>query len=339
MRCASCNTDTPGKTLKGTEYRCPVCGHQFVAIKKRDGVSDAAIRKAIEHVSDKGKLYYRPEHLAYRLQRKLVSAGKAGRIGCLVVVAIMVGVLLFVALASRTWAMLIPVVILSFIGAGVWFGSATKDFLELIKRYESVNPPERGLPATEALIERERGREPLLAGLRGAARILLCQNRHDAHFLIANDFHLKHVCPVTGPDGKAVDGFPELETRLARPGALEIFVLHDFTPAGFGYMRRVRQLPGVVKRRDPTSIVEMGFDDRHLPLLKRSLLPLSRIAGSSDVTVKTWKDKEGAQVSALLPAVLLAAAGASLAAHGPIAAPAKKEDDDGVDDDEVGDSE
>src|SRR5436190_8718047 len=90
VRCSSCNTDTPGKTLKGTDYRCPVCGHQFVAVKKRDGVSDAAILKAIEQVSERGTLYYRPEHLAYRLQRKLVGAGKSGRIGCLVVVAIIV---------------------------------------------------------------------------------------------------------------------------------------------------------------------------------------------------------------------------------------------------------
>lgn len=219
----------------------------------------------------------------------------------------------------------------------VWFGSTSKDLFGLVKRFEAVNPPERGVPATEALIERERGREALLAGLRGAGRILVCQNRHDAHFFIANDFHLQHACPVTGPDGKAVDGFPELEQRLARPGLLELFVLHDFTPAGFGFMRRVRQLPGVVKRRDETSLVEMGFDDRNLPLLKRSLVPLARIAGSSDVTGKPWKSGEGAQVTALLPAALLAAAGASLADKAPIRVPVKK-GDDRLDDD-AGDSE
>jgi hypothetical protein len=338
VRCASCNTDTPGKTLKGTDYRCPVCGHQFVAIKRRDGVSDAAIRNAIEQVSEKGTLYYRPEHLAYRLQRRLVGAGKAGRIGCLVVVAILVAVLVVIALASKAWVVLIPAAIAARIGAGVWYGSRTKNFQELVARYEAVNPPERGLPATEALIERERGREALLAGLRGAGRILVCQNRHDAHFFVANDFHLKHACPVTGPDGKAVDGFPELEKRLARAGALDLFVLHDFTPAGFGFMRRVRQLPGVVKRRDPTTLVEMGFDDRHLPLLKRSLLPLARVAGSSDATIKTWKGGEGAQVTALMPAALLAAAGASLADRAPIRVP-MKDDDDSLEDNESGDSE
>jgi len=337
VRCASCNADTPGKTAKGNGYRCSNCGHQFVAVKKRDGVSDAAIQKAIEQVSDKGKLFYRTEHVAYRLQRKLFGAGKTGRIGCLVLIALIVVGLLFVAMTAKAWQPLVAVAVFCVIGAVVWFGSRTKDYLELMKRFEAVNPPERAVPATEALIERERGREALLSGLRGAARILVCQNRHDAHFLIANDFHLQHVCPVTGPDGKAVDGFPELEKRLARPGALEIFVLHDFTPAGFGFIRRVRQLPGVVKRREPTTLVEMGFDDRHLPMLKRMLLPLARIAGSSDATVKEWKAREGAQVTALMPAVLLAAAGASLAEHAPIRSP-KKEDDEGLDH-ESGDSE
>jgi DNA-directed RNA polymerase subunit RPC12/RpoP len=321
VRCSGCNTDTPGKTLKGIDYRCPSCGHQFVAIKKRDGVSDAAIRKAIEQVSDRGKLFYRTEHVAYRLQRKLFGAGKTGRIGCLVVIALIVGLLFFISATVKAWQPLVAVAVFCVVGAVVWFGSRTRDYLELMKRFEAVNPPERAVPATEALIERERGREALLGGLRGAARILVCQNRHDAHFLIANDFHLQHVCPVTGPDGRAVDGFPELETRLARP-----------------FMRRVRQLPGVVKRREPTTLVEMGFDDRHLPILKRSLLPLSRIAGSSDATVKDWKAGEGAQVTALMPAVLLAAAGMSLAEHAPIRPP-KKEDDEGLEDGDSGDSE
>jgi DNA-directed RNA polymerase subunit RPC12/RpoP len=338
VRCSSCSADTPGKTLKGLDYRCPNCGHQFVAIKRRDGVSDAAIRKAIEQVSDKGKLYYRSEHLAYRLQRKLVGAGKTGRVGCLVVAAFVVAFLLLIAATARAWWPLIPIAVLSLGAAIVWFGSTSKDLFELVKRFEAVNPPERGVPATEALIERERGREALLAGLRGAGRILVCQNRHDAHFLIANDFHLQHACPVTGPDGKAVDGFPELEQRLARPGALDVFVLHDLTPAGFGFMRRVRQLSGVVRRRDPATLIKMGFDDRHLPLLKRSLLPLSRIPGSSDATVNTWKGGEGAQVTALLPAVLLAAAGTSIADRAPIRVPLK-ERDDGLEDSETGDSE
>jgi hypothetical protein len=53
--------------------------------------------------------------------------------------------------------------------------------------------------------------------------------------------------------------------------------------------------------------------------------------------VKEWKAREGAQVTALMPGILLAAAGVSLAEHAPMRDP-KKEKDDGLEDDS-GDSE
>lgn len=339
MRCASCNTNTPGKTLKGTDYRCPGCGHQFVAVKSRDGVSDITVKAAVEQVSEKGTLYYRPEHLAYQLLRRLTSASKSGRAGCLVVAVVLAVVGVIVVWKFGLIGML------SFVFAAIalrlYFSKVGGDVFELVQRYETVNPPGRRVPKTEHLIERERGRESLTAGLRNAGRILVCQDRHDAHFFIANDFHLQHACPVTGPEGKALDGFPELEQRLARPGALDLFVLHDFTPAGAGYLRRLRQLPAIVKRREPVTLIAMGFDERHLPLLESALLPLGKIASSSDASPGTpWRGALGAQVTALKPAAMLAAAGTSLADRAPIRVPVKDDQDGAGDGDrDSGDSE
>ena len=142
---------------------------------------------------------------------------------------------------------------------------------------------------------------------------------------------------MVGPDGRALDGLPELSARLARGGALDIFVLHDFTPAGLAYVRRLRELPDILRRRDPVTIIEMGFDQRHRPLLESALWPLDRIPAAQDVRPgAAWPGNRGAQIAALRPALMLAAAGLSLEERAPIRVGRPAKDDDA---DEGGDSE
>ena len=337
MRCSSCNTDTPGRTLKGIEWRCPNCGHQFVANKKIDGISDVNIKQAVQQVSDAGKLYYLSNHLAYQLARRLSGRNKAGKRRALIV-GVLLAFLGVALLLSRNWLpSFIPFALAALFLYSWRSPTVGTDVFELVQRYESVNPPERCVPPTVMLVERERGRDPMLSALRAAPRMLLCQHQHDAEFLVANDFHLQHVCPVVGPAGKALDGLPELSVRLARGGPLDLFVLHDYTPAGYAYMRRIRQLPDVVRRRDPVTLIEMGFDQRHRPLLEKALWPLARIHGAMEASPgASWPGQEGAQVAALRPALTLAAAGASVAKRAPMRAAARDDDRLGEDVDSDG---
>ena len=157
MRCSSCNTSTPGKTLKGTDWRCPNCGHQFVANKITDGLSDVTIKKAVEQVSDNSTLYYLSSHVAYHLCRRLSASRRNVRRACLVTAAVLaIGGVIVSLWVLKTW--LFAVIGLAL--AGFFFLIARKlsigtDLFDLVNRYETVNPPKRQVPATQQLVERE----------------------------------------------------------------------------------------------------------------------------------------------------------------------------------------
>jgi hypothetical protein len=330
VRCSSCKGDTPGKTLKGNGYRCPICGHRFVAFKKTDGLSDLNIAQAIAIVSESGTLYYLQDHLAYHLHRRLAHVRRSVQITFLALAAVLavVAVVFFVGGSPGFGLLALILAILS----GIWaMHSPGHDTFSLAERFELANPPMHRVPDTRKLIKREQERGQMLGALRSAGRVLLCQHGRDAEFLIANDFHLKNVCPVTGPDGIALDGFPELATRLAKPGALDLFLLHDFTPRGAEFARNVGTVfPALSQRRDQTTLIDMGFDEPHRPLLENALLSLDRIRWSLAAQPGVpWPGSLGARVTAMRPALLLAAAGRSIEERAPMRVPGKDDDDSG----------
>ena len=319
MRCASCDQNVQRKRLDETGWRCPSCGHAFVADPKKDGLSDRAIGKAVEAISAADTLYYSSSHLGYELlRRRAARAKRSSVLGCVVFCVIGVAVAFFMG----SWIPVLAGFALATLTAWFYTGPVSDTF-ELARRYERVNPPQRHVPEFETLLARERGRN--LAGLGGAKRMLVCERAADAGFFIANDFHLKQVCAVVGPDGQALDLYPGLDARLARGDAIDVFTLHDLTPAGLAFAQRVRSTPGWLGRRDAAAIIDLGLNPVHRPLVKSVMRPLAEISGRARGGTG-WSGDLGAQITALRPAALLAAVRSSIEERGALRVPLKKDD-------------
>jgi hypothetical protein len=288
LRCSSCNARVPGKKLKESGGRCTGCGH------------------AVGVVSDGGKLLYTRRHVAFELIRR--AAKRRRRQVPLMITA--AAILIVAAILAFKFSLLILVpgcVVAALVAARALNLGRHGDLFALMAQWERVNPPAAAVPSREELVERERMRD--LSGLRSAPRLLLCEYASDCAFLIANDFHLHHACPVAGADGAGLDGFPELKQRLERPGKLDIFTLHGLTPAGKGFASRIASLPEVRARREPATLIDMGLGAVHAPALK-------------DI---------GTELSAVRPALLLAAAGRSIAERAPMRLGKGKDKDDDED--------
>jgi DNA-directed RNA polymerase subunit RPC12/RpoP len=79
VRCLRGGSKTKGEPEK-FGFRCPNCGHRVSVSKSRDGLTDRAIKAALEAVGAAGELTVLPEHIGYELVRRNATKAKKQKI-------------------------------------------------------------------------------------------------------------------------------------------------------------------------------------------------------------------------------------------------------------------
>lgn len=317
MRCVSCNRRVEGKSLdnlKASDGRCPGCGHLFVADPAREVFSDVAVRKAVSRVSADGTVRFLPEHLGYELQRG-INARISRSIWSFAGSAVLLMAVL-VLLANPAIEKFIGVLMAGAMAVGLIlhaFGlRARPDVFGLATRYLAVNPSPQTVPPTDRLLEAERNKE--LKGLGVANQIVVCQEQRHAEFLIANEFALHHACPVIGPNGYLMDLYPGLSDRLVRGPAVDVFVLHDFTPDGVDFARSMSELPRWLGQADRAKLFDVGLITRHLADSRLVLRALTKNSARGNALFLDGC----AEITGVRPALLIGALAQSLEDHQPL---------------------
>jgi hypothetical protein len=104
-------------------------------------------------------------------------------------------------------------------------------------------------------------------------RLVVTDRSAIAHFLIANNFHFEHNCAVLSIDEYPRDIFDTVMTMLRRNQDLQVFALHDASPAGVSLVDRLR-----------TS--DRWFANQSATIIDLGLLPRQIINGKSGFSVR-----------------------------------------------------
>src|SRR6202040_1215513 len=111
------------------------------------------------------------------------------------------------------------------------------------QRWRRVHDPPAGLitrpdpPPTAA-----PPREPDI-GDYSFDRAVICDRARTADLLIANNFHFENNCAVLTVDGYPRAPFATIMTMLKRNPKLQVYALHDATPAGCAMSHKIASDP------------------------------------------------------------------------------------------------
>ena len=285
MRCVKCSTDSKRKRLAQTNWRCPNCGHQFVADPKTDGVSDRALLQARERVSAGGTKAYLPEQFIYEvLQRGKGSAGQfavGAKLKTLIVGAVAAVVLCAFA---AIWIVVSACVVMLI----VWVLMARRakpsraKVSDLLRRFDTHNPPERQVPASAAIAQAMQAlRFADLPAAYGA--VLICEHQRLVDFFCANQFYLHHACAVIGAKGYGLDFYPDLAVQLRARRDLKIFVLHDYSPHGLRFAQIVADNPPWLGLPAGAGVLDIGLVEKQVSTIAAEMRPLA------EFTTTNWR--------------------------------------------------
>lgn len=207
MMCIRCKNDCTYP--QRSDGRCPKCKGEF-AFEPRTGAffSDRAFQRAIEHVSSGGQVRWGVENLYYQLCR-------TRRFGT----------------------------ILSFIVQ--FFGTDTN--LVRLDNYQFTRMWERWLQVhgqpTGVIIRKGPPSNPQVAepdiGDYSFDRVVVCDRARTVDILLANNFHFENNCAVLSIEGYPPGPFAIVRKMLQRNPKLQVFTLHDATPAGCTLAQKV----------------------------------------------------------------------------------------------------
>ncbi len=261
---------------------CAGCGYRFVFGKKSgDLVSDLVWSRAMTSLAGADGLRYTDGHLHGELCRRYLKSG-----------------------LRRALHRLRPVSRYRFdVDLARWraAGNATPGLLTAAPVYEpSVDVPD----------------------LDGAVfdRLVVCDTRTTADFLIANRAHMETVAPIV-----AVDGYPEAVFARALPAvrrseSLTVVALHDADTAGVGLPRRLLGDDAWFQREvldGRARVVDAGLSVDVARRRGRGLLAVNEVRGAGidwgTRRDRRWLRRNRLDLTAMPPRVTLAAVGAVFA--------------------------
>ncbi|MDO9214935.1 MAG: hypothetical protein Q8Q54_08220 [Methylococcales bacterium] len=303
MKCIKCGKDAKKQDRK--DKRCPSCHHRFVTEPTEDGLTDMAIKSAEEAVSSHGTFYFSKDHLKYQLQRKLRKQQRVYTTVSMIALCIFIAALL-----------------LTFIKGGFFFGiTAISGFVLLIvstlrskhkktiknldvivNKWVTINPHEKLLTADKYQASFGSRNSDNLDDI-SFDRVLICERNDTVDFFLSNLFHFHYSCPVLGGNGYPQAICDDMLKRLKQNPNLKVFLLHDYTPAGQAFVRRIKTDPkwfGDGRRYD---IVDLGLNVGQKKLFKEMTIKKAD---------RNQKIKETAEVSLFQPAALITLCGVAI---------------------------
>ncbi|HSE96872.1 MAG TPA: hypothetical protein VLD57_01290, partial [Blastocatellia bacterium] len=266
MRCIRCGYDS--KYKERSSGQCPSCRKEFAFEPQRGAVmTDIAFNNAISAVSANGQIRWGAEHLYYevcrRLRRKMLRLS-----GCIWVCLVLGGVLLSTALASKNFlvgiaALIVGAITLSLIRRRLkkTVPLTAEKFNEMWSRWVKVHGTPAGLIVRQEPPARSRRVEADI-GDYSFDRAVICDRARTVDLLLANNFHFENNCAVLAIGGYPQGPFETVRAMLKRNPRLQVFVLHDASPAGCKTVYHLVNDPEWFKGHTAT-IVDVGLRPVH----------------------------------------------------------------------------
>lgn len=322
MKCVWCGTDSKYKDR--SNHTCPKCKGRFVfEPKDGDPVTDMLFHNAVKAVSGDGKVRWGVEHLYYEVCRK-----KRGKKAPKVLVGGGLGLTVFLA------ALLVllpkpPGILLVFTGVGTVatlamaatrFRKATvpmdlATFNKLWDRWSAMHK-------TAGLIVRQP--QPAKAkqleadiGDYSFDRAVICDRARTVDLLVANNFHFENNCAVLSADGYPKAQFQTIKAMLKRNPKLQVFTIHDATPAGCRLARKLANDPEWFDGK--LRVIDLGLRPNHAGPFKGLLLEsedgLVEPTDGLTETEAAWLTKYRLEMAAARPEQVLKRLFRGLGAH------------------------
>ena len=261
MRCVRCGKDC--KYKERPLQKCPGCGGAFAfEPRKGDRFTDQAFQNAIDAVSASGKLRWGVEHLYYEICRRWnFGRRKQWLLGLAITAA--------VAIFFPGWSKLPGVAVAA--ACTVWLYRrarrpariAGSDFDAMWRQWTRTHGQPKGVivrqPAPAAAIALTAKEADL--GDYSFDRAVICDRARTADLLLANNFHFEHNCAVLSIDGYPPGPFAMVRAMLKRNPRLQVYTLHDATPAGCRMALKLSKDPDWFA--GPLRITDMGLRPAH----------------------------------------------------------------------------
>ena len=303
MKCIECGKNATKKDRDVGGGRCTSCYHAFVTEPLEDGLTDMEIKNAEDAVSSHNTFYFSKEQLKYQLQRKFKKklrwCGIASMIFLVLFLGLSVAALIvrsfFVPLSFISGALLVISLVMKF-----KYNKNISKLDVLIDKWINVNPHDKLLTAEKYqanLSSTDNNLDDI-----SFERVLICDRNETVDFFLSNLFHFHYSCPVLGGNNYPQGICEDMVRRLKQNPKLKIFLLHDYSPAGHAFVRKIKTDPKWFggQRYD---IVDLGLNIGQKKLFKAmTLKQLDR----------NKKVKETAEIALFQPATLVALCGAAI---------------------------
>ena len=309
MKCVHCGTDARYKDRQGG--RCPSCHHTFAFEPKRGAaLTDAAFKAAIEAVSGGGRVRWGVESLYYEVCRRRRSRMAKG---CLPGVAVATGVAFLAALAGGGgWWLAFGVglavllfVIIQRVAPPQTVRVSLPDFETMWRRWQEVHGVPEGVIVRPKRGASKRPLEPDV-GDYSFDRAVICDRARTVDLLLANNFHFENNCAVLSVNGYPEGPFETVRAMLKRNPRLQVFALHDATPAGCRLAHNLTSDPRWFQGH--VGVTDVGLRPKHAGPFVGLFLPATAAVapGLGIAPVEAgWLSRYGLELAAIRPEQVL----------------------------------
>jgi hypothetical protein len=238
VRCARCGHDATYPQRSGR--RCPSCRLPF-AFEPREGdpLSDMAWKAALEAVSSEGTVRFVLANLHHEVARRKkpsdsrAVAGVAGVVLTIIATAVLGSVAAAAGLGALVTGGVGTAGLIAALRPRPGLTLSRGEFEALFARWVAAHGVPAGL-VTPPRAPPSPYRAELAQELEAYSfdRAVICDRRDTVDLLLANDFHFENNCAVLSADGHPEHAFALARRMLRGNPRLEVFVLHDATPAG-----------------------------------------------------------------------------------------------------------
>lgn len=308
MICIRCNKDS--NYPERTGQRCPHCRGAF-AFEPRTGdpLSDVAFAALIKKVSADEGVRWGVEHLYYEYCRrhKVREKGVSTFFTVIGVLAVPLTVIVawvhpmgFASLALS--AVTVGAFWVGRSGHSARVGVTWEVFFLLWKKWLAAHGTPAGLIERPSMPTQPTPVAEADLGDYSFDRAVICDRARTADLLLANNFHFENNCAILSSGGYPQVAFAQVRKMLRRNPRLEVYVLHDATPAGCGLAHKIAHDANWFPRAK--RIIDVGLRPIHAPIFRGAFQPpdpaIPSLAGISPLEQK-WLAKHSLELAVVRP--------------------------------------
>lgn len=302
MKCIECGADAKKQDREASRGHCPNCNHPFVTEPTEDVLTDMQIKNAEDAVSGNGTFYFSAQQLEYQLHR--LFRKKAHRSGIAAIVLFLLCVVMLMS-GIENEVFFIPMTFFGF----VWLitfsmnrqnHKAFSRIQPLVQKWILTNPHPKLIKDKKYHFNSENSHLEEVS----FDRVLICDKNETVNFFLENLFHFHYSCPVLGGSGYPESICEDMLRRLKRNPNLKVFLLHDYSPQGTAFVRKMKTDRHWFGDSQSYEIIDLGLNSGQKKKLFKSMTNKQRSA--------TGRMIEIAELTLFKPAMLIMLCGAAI---------------------------